>query len=195
MNERFAPDWDRLPDNFWELLFGDRNPVDVEIGPGLGEFLVAIASRQPQRNFFAVERAASRVRHVQQRIDRQGLTNARILCAEAECVLAMFPAACVERFYIQFPDPWWKRRHHRRRLVNPVFVAELRRVLRPGGTIELVTDVEEYFALAQAALRADPGLEEIPADLDVLTATSFSRKATARGWRLSAATHRKIAEP
>ncbi len=191
MSTPFAPDWCALPSDFWFQIFGERRPIDVEIGPGLGEFLEAIATHHPDRSFFAIERAASRTRVVQQRIDRKGLTNVRVLCAEAECVLALWPDDCVDRFHIQFPDPWWKRRHHRRRLMNPAFVAELRRILRPGGSINLITDVEEYFALAQVALRGDSGLEEVPAELDDFTATSFSRKASVRGWRLSAAKHRK----
>ena len=187
----YDPNWKPLAVDFWADVFGNTNPVAVEVGPGLGEFLEAIATRERDWNFFAVEHAGARAKAVQERIDKHGLTNARIIRTEAELVLHFLPDCCVDRFYIQFPDPWWKRRHHRRRLMTPEFVAELRRTLRPGAEIEFITDVTEYFELAQEALRAEPGLEEIPVEPALLAATSFSRKAAQRGWKLSTATHRK----
>lgn len=185
--------WERLSGDFWPAVFANDNPVAIEIGPGLGEFLETIALREPNWNFFAVERSHSHARTIQQRIDRKQLSNARVIRCEAEFVLALLPDNCVDGYYIQFPDPWWKRRHHRRRLMTPAVVSQLHRTLRPGRCIEFITDVEEYFALAFGALDAEPGLEHIPTDPDLLTATSFSRKAAARGWKLSASTHRKLA--
>jgi len=191
MSSIFLPDRTPLRPDFWREIFGNDRPVAVEIGPGLGEFLEAIARHRPDWNYFAIERAQTRTLTVQEKIDKHGLDNARALCSEAQFVLALLPDDCVDRFYIQFPDPWWKRRHHRRRLMTPAFAAELARTLRPGCEIEFVSDVKEYFDLAFAALEAQPALEHIPTDPKLLTATSFSRKAAVRGWELSASIHRK----
>jgi tRNA (guanine-N7-)-methyltransferase len=180
-----------LRPDFWQEIFGNANPIAVEIGPGLGEFLITAAVRRRDRNFFAIERSSSRAAHIEQRLLDKRLTNARVLRGDATCVLTILPDACVGTYYVQFPDPWWKRRHYRRRLMTGSFVAELRRTLRPGGTIELITDVEEYYELAVAALDADTGLELLSTDLDLMTATSFSRKAHQRGWHLRACIYLK----
>lgn len=192
MTIEFNPDFRPLDPSIWKILFGNERQVAVEIGPGAGEFLAYIATRQPDWNFFAIEQLRSRTAIVQRRIDDHGLSNARVLCAPAECVLALLPEGCVDRFHIQFPDPWWKRRHHRRRLMKPALVAQLHRALRVGGTIEFLTDVEEYFRLSFAALTANPGLEHIGIPELPIT-TSFSRKAAVRGWNVYASSHRKRA--
>lgn len=105
----------------------------------------------------------------------------------------MLPAACVAAFHIQFPDPWWKRRHHKRRLWSAHFVATLHRALVPHGTIELITDVGEYFALAQTCLAAEPGLEPVTLDCAAGLHTSFARKAVARGATIYRSLHRRRA--
>lgn len=191
MTTIIRPDWESLPHSYWAQIFGNDRPVAVEIGPGLGEFLEFIANQRPDWNFFAIERSRTRAAAVQRRIDSARLENARVLPAPAECVLAILPESSVDRFYIQFPDPWWKRRHKRRRLMTPALATQLRRALRPDAVIEFITDVEEYYGVARAALQSEPGLEEISTDPKLQTATSFSRKATKRGWNLHAATYRK----
>ncbi len=192
MKQPFRPEWSRLPDSVWTEIFGNDRPVAIEIGPGLGEFLEVIARREPGWNYYAIERSRTRTLAVQNRIDRAGLINTRVLAAHAECVLSILPDESVDRFYIQFPDPWWKRRHQRRRLMTPELVSMLRRVLRTGAVIEFITDVEEYFGVAQKALQSDPGIEEVPTNPELVTATSFSRKAAKRGWKLHTATYRKL---
>jgi tRNA (guanine-N7-)-methyltransferase len=179
-----------LPDDCWRQLFDNDHPVAVEIGPGRGEFLATAARGAPQWNFFAIEHSASRTVEVAQRLQRLGVANARVLCADATCLLALVPERSVDAFYVLFPDPWWKRRHQKRRLMTPPFVATLRRALRVGGTIELMTDVDEYFALAQAALAGDAGLQPLEAAPPRALQTSFARKAVNRG----AAIHRTIYE-
>ena len=148
-----------LPSDCWQQVFGNARPVTVEIGPGRGEFLVDTARRRPDWNCFAIEHSASRTAEVGRRLGAAGIGNARVLCADATCLVELMPAASVAAFYALFPDPWWKRRHHKRRLMTPFFVAALRRALRAGGTIELITDVEAYFALAGDALSGDAELE------------------------------------
>jgi tRNA (guanine-N7-)-methyltransferase len=189
----FAPDFRPLSPDAWKEIFGRSAPVCVEVGPGLGEFLVAMATHHPEQDFFAVEHVKSRVVHIQAELRRRALNNARALHADANFALALLPPASVDSVFVQFPDPWWKRRHHRRRLLTPPFVAKIRRALRPGGTVELITDVAEYFERARPLLDADPGLELVTTDLSLVTATSFSRKAMRRGAQLHACLHRRVA--
>ncbi len=190
MRVRFAPQWVLTP-TFWADVFGNDHPVAVEIGPGRGEFLEAAARAEPSWNFFAIEQDGARASLVRKRIETRALPNARIVCAPAEYVLAILPDACVDRFHIQFPDPWWKRRHHRRRLIKRELVAELHRTMRQGATIDFLTDVDEYFALAQRIFAEEPGLVPETTAPELLTTTSFARKASERGWDVSAATYRK----
>lgn len=192
MTLSFAPDYTPLTAAVWSQIFGNDRPVAIEIGPGVGEFLAHAAAAEPGVNFYAIEHLKSRVAVVEERLAEHRLANARVVCAAAECVLQLLPDDCVDRYYIQFPDPWWKRRHHRRRLMTRALVAHLRRTLRPGGGIEFLTDVEEYFGLAMAALEGDAGLVRCD-DPALPVTTSFSRKAAVRGWRMWAATFRKRA--
>jgi tRNA (guanine-N7-)-methyltransferase len=180
-----------LPLDLWQGIFGNGRPVAVEIGPGRGDFLVASARSEPESNFFAIERSGSRALRLRQRVDARGLGNVRVLQADATCVLELLPDACVERYHVQFPDPWWKKRHARRRLWTPAFVSLLRRTLRPGGSIELVTDVGDYFAFAQTLLDAQAGLQRESAGPTEIAATSFARKALARGDTLYRSEHRR----
>jgi tRNA (guanine-N7-)-methyltransferase len=180
-----------LAPDFWHGVFGNERPVAVEIGPGKGDFLLASARREPQVNFFAIERSVSRALRLRQRVEAVGLGNVRVLNADAPCTLDLLPDACVERYHVQFPDPWWKKRHARRRIWTPEFVALLRRTLRPGGSIEFVTDVADYFATSLPLLDADAGLERIVAGPIDSAQTSFARKALARGDKLYRSEHRR----
>ena len=121
----------------------------------------------------------------------RGLGNARVIAGDAPCLIAALPEACVAAFYVLFPDPWWKRRHHKRRLWTPPFVAVLRRALVRGGTIELVTDVGDYFAVAQQHLNADAELEVVTIGHPAALETSFARKALRRGAPLYRSVHRR----
>ncbi len=187
MSDQLAPP---LPADCWRQLFGNDGRIAVEIGPGRGEFLADAARRAPDWNFFAIEHSASSTREVADRLQRLGVRNARVLCADATCLLALLPEQSVDAFYVLFPDPWWKRRHHKRRLMTPSFVATLRRALRVGGTIELMTDVEEYFTLAQDALGGEQVLQPVAEVAPRALQSSFARKAANRG----AAIHRAIYE-
>lgn len=186
-----ALDTGPLGRDLWHEIFANQLPVWVEIGPGGGEFLIAVARQHDQRNFFAIERSASRASAIERRIQRTGIENARVLNADASCVLPLLPEACVAGYFVQFPDPWWKRRHGRRRLWTQEFVAALPRTLIGGGTIEMVTDVEEYFSVAQSHLGAESALECVVAGSAEYTATSFARKALARGDSIYRSVHRR----
>jgi tRNA (guanine-N7-)-methyltransferase len=185
--ERLGP----LPADCWRQIFANDRAVAVEIGPGRGEFLLASARRDPERNFFAIEHSMSRTREVAERLARAGVANARVIAGDASCLIELFPPASVTAFHVLFPDPWWKRRHQKRRLWTPRFVAALRCALLPGGTVQLITDVPDYFELAQRSLAGDPELELVGIDHPTSIQTSFARKAVARGDALHRSVHRR----
>lgn len=180
-----------LPADCWRQIFDNERAVAVEIGPGRGEFLLASAQAAPARNFFAIEHSFSRTREISAKLVRDRVVNARVISGDAVCLVELFPAASISAFHVLFPDPWWKRRHQKRRLWTPRFVGALRRALLEGGTIELITDVPDYFALAQEALSADAGLELVTVGHPSAVQTSFARKAIARGDRLYRSMHRR----
>src|SRR4030042_1162348 len=127
-------------------IFGRRAPVHVEIGSGKGTFLVHEAKARPEVNFLGIEWARKYYRHVGDRIGRWGLTNVRIVRGEAAAFLRDFVAdESVDCFHIYFPDPWPKKRHHKRRFLQRSNVETLIRCLRPGGTIHIATDHADYF--------------------------------------------------
>jgi tRNA (guanine-N7-)-methyltransferase len=175
------PERPAIPPTLWLAVFGTPYPVAIEIGPGRGEFLRTMARARPDWNFLAIERSAARGRAVARLLERDALTNARILCADATCLLAQLPPASVAALFVQFPDPWWKRRHHKRRVWTPSFVATVRHILARGATVEFLTDVEETFTLGLACLDADGGFERLAADQLLSHETSFGRKALRRG--------------
>jgi len=160
--------------------FGNRRPVEVEIGPGKGAFLLARAARRPEINFLAIDWVARYAACVADRAYRAGLPNVRALCADAGDIFATGLAGrAVWRVHIYFPDPWPKRRHWRRRLIQPAFAANLRRVLRPGGIAAVATDDAPYFRRIRWVLSAVDGLVEVPfpqAPGRLLVGSNFERK-------------------
>jgi len=132
----------------------------VEIGFGRGEFLRHLAREAPDVAHLGVELSFKRVLKMARRIARTEERNVRLLEARGEEVLRdVLRDASVETFWINFPDPWPKKRHHRRRLLQAPLVAALARKLVPGGRLELATDHEEYAQAIDEVLRAERGLE------------------------------------
>lgn len=152
----------------WSAVFGNDRRVEVEIGSGRGDTLLAAAAAAPATNFFAVEYAATAVAKLVRRAARHRLTNLRAIAADARCVIIhCVPDASVAAYHIYFPDPWPKTRHHHRRLVSRAFAPHLARTLTPGGALHLATDVhpllEEFSANLEAAgLRAHLGAPPPP---------------------------------
>jgi len=180
-------------EEFRRGLFGSPNPLEVEIGPGRGEFLFERARGYPERNFLAIERAAGRSARLRQNLRTRQLHNVCVTTGDAACVVRLFPACSVAAYHILFPDPWWKRRHYRRRLFTPEFVAAVCRTLVANGEIFLVTDVEAYFGLAQQLLSAVPDLDLVSAGPGSAPSTTFAEKATARGSTFWRSIHRRRA--
>jgi tRNA (guanine-N7-)-methyltransferase len=179
---------------FWTHIFGNDRAVEVEIGPGTGTFMLSAASVRSHINFFGIERSRTRAGRLQAEINARLLPNARVLAADAACIVAMsIPPLSVSAYHIYFPDPWWKRRHHRRRLFTPDFAAALTRTLAPGGHLHVATDVDETFAqIIEAVGRCGSLLRRDAAPGLRTTATAFERKGLARGARISEATLVKL---
>lgn len=144
-------------------IFDTPRPVEIDIGCGDGSFLAQRAAQHPDRNFLGIERLLGRVRRSCRRAERLGLGNVRVLRLESAYALEhVLPLGCVEVIHVSFPDPWPKRRHHRRRLVNAAFLDALHATLSPGGELRLSTDDAPYFTWMQSvsAGRADFAAED-----------------------------------
>jgi tRNA (guanine-N7-)-methyltransferase len=179
--------------SFWSSIFGNDHPVDIEIGPGAGTFLLSVAAEHPERNYFAIEHSRGRALSVEAAVAAGDLRNVRIIHADASCVVGtLIPAASVAAYHIYFPDPWWKRRHHRRRLFTPDFAGALARTLAPMGRVYVASDVADVFAVMRTTLTATHALAEIErAPSPRRTVTSFERKGVARGATIRQATFAK----
>jgi len=177
----------------WAYVFGNEHPVEVEISPGTGTFLLNAARRHPAVNFLAIEHSHSRAVRLEARVLAQQLPNARVLYGDAACVVAtLIPSASVAAYHIYFPDPWWKRRHQRRRLFGPSFVVALDRTLVPGGCVYLATDVDEVYALMRHSLSA-AGFVPAAGPPPAAPPSAFERKGVQRGATIQRATFAKPA--
>ena len=183
---------DMLPNDCWQRLFGNDHPVAIEIGPGRGEFLRAVAAARPGWNFYAVERSSTRTAQIEAQLTTAGLANARVLWGDAGCVLPALPAGSAAAVFIQFPDPWWKRRHFKRRVWTPGLAAAIRHVLAAGAEVEFLTDVKETFTLGLGLLDAEPELERLAVGQLEHHATDFARKALSRGGVIYRSRHRHV---
>jgi tRNA (guanine-N7-)-methyltransferase len=141
-------------------LFGNESPVWLEIGFGNGDNLAALAERHPDRNYLGVEAHRPGVGHLLLQLEARGLRNVRVLRHDAVEVLAhsLAPASLAGTFLF-FPDPWHKRRHHKRRILQPEVVALLAAAIRPGGLFHAATDWEDYARQMLAVLEASPAFE------------------------------------
>lgn len=164
-------------------MFPAPQPVEVELGCGDGGFLLARAQKHPERNFIGVERLLGRIRKIDRKGRRLGLTNLRGVRLEAGYFVEyLLPAASVAALHVYFPDPWPKRRHHRRRLVNDRFPELARRVLAPDGVVYLRTDFAEYFAQMTRVFAANPAFEAAPTPADLAAElTDFEKEFVAQG--------------
>ena len=175
------------PLNF-EELFPVSQPVELEVGSGRGLFLMNAAMLQPHINFLGIECDLKEARRAARRVQKRNLQNARMIGGDARRLIAHYlPTGCLSAVHVYFPDPWWKRRHRKRRIFCPTFVAEVARLLRPGGSLHSWTDVEEYFGQIRKLVNQSPVLAEQPPpdekaprhDMDYHT--SFERKKRQAG--------------
>ena len=141
----------------FDRAFGRRAPRVLEIGFGMGETTAAIAQMRPDDDFLAVDVHSPGVGSLLRRIAELGLANVRIVQHDAvELVAAMIPHATLAGIHVFFPDPWPKKRHHKRRLLKPEFVRELALRLAPNGYLHVATDWETYAQEILETLSAEP---------------------------------------
>ena len=144
-----------------ENLFPGDRPLELDVGCGDGGFLLQMAAHHPDRDFLGLERLLGRVRKVCRRAERRGLANVKILRLESGYALEyLLPRAAVSRLHLLFPDPWPKKRHHRRRLLQPTILPACARVLEPRGELLFKTDHEPYYEEALKVIGAPGGFEQ-----------------------------------
>lgn len=178
-------------------------PLELEVGSGKGLFLTTAAAAAPDHCFLGVEISHGYARMTAGRLAKQQAGNARIIAGDGNILVRnLFPDACLDAIHVYFPDPWWKARHRKRRVLSDMFLAHAGRVLVRGGVLHVWTDVEEYFEEAMAAA-AGTGVFSAPTDVpqrqathDLDYRTHFERRTRLAGqpvWR--AALERTAVEP
>jgi tRNA (guanine-N7-)-methyltransferase len=163
------------PDKGLELAAGMINAAQIfdqdaetvlEIGFGMGQSLVAMAAAAPEKNFIGIEVHRPGVGKLLQEMAAQGVHNIRVYCDDAVEVLAQCIADnSLDRVQIYFPDPWHKRKHNKRRLIQPEFVAKLRSKIKPGGVVHLATDWEDYAQQMMKVMSAAEGFNNQVGDM------------------------------
>jgi len=179
----------------WPELFARDAPTDLEIGAGKGKFLNELATARPDRNLLAVERSAKYHRLCCDRAARRGLTNVRLLRTTGEDLLfRLIPEASVETIYVLFPDPWPKKRHHKRRFFKPENVAAMASALTIGGRLLVKSDHGDYAEIIGEVLAGASGLTSIDPDeaFAELPLTGFEHKYGIEGRPIHAFAFEKI---
>jgi len=158
-----------LPDGPLDLAgwFGRQAPVLLEIGPGMGETTAALAQAAPELNHLAVDVFQAGLAQLSMRVEAAGIENLRLLRGDAVVLLERhIPAGSLSGVRIFYPDPWPKKKHHKRRLVQPSFMALVASRLEPGGRVHLATDWAEYAEQMLEVCSAEPLLRNVHSDVD-----------------------------
>jgi len=170
-----------VPESYLSVLnlgttFGRAAPLDVDLGCGDGSFLCELAQRNPDRNFLGIDKLSGRVAKSCRKA--AALENVRVLNVEISYAVRYFlPEEAVETFYLFFPDPWPKRRHHRRRLVTTQFLDFIYLALKSSGIFRIATDQLDYFQQIQRIATGHAGFDEVEnAGAASLPLTKFERR-------------------
>jgi tRNA (guanine-N7-)-methyltransferase len=173
----------------WRDLFGNENPVEIEVGFGKGLFLATAAAANPTVNFLGIEIERKCQLFAATRLANRNPTNVRLAFADARTLLKdRVAAASVSVLHVYFPDPWWKARHRKRRVFTPEFAHTVGVILKHGGRLSIATDVEAYHGVMMQIVRdLGPAFRELPPpaatepahDMDYLT--NFERKFRKQG--------------
>lgn len=144
-----------------ESVFGRKpDTLEVDLGSGKGRFLLARATAHPDVSYLGIDCLLLRILRVEREARRRRLSNIRLIYVEACYALSyLLPARSVTTYYIFFPDPWPKRRHHRRRLFDPEFLNALDKTLVPGGAVHIATDHQDYFEDIRKMILGDSRFE------------------------------------
>ncbi len=183
---KYGFEFERKLLNFAEL-FGNENPITLEIGFGMGASLAEQAKLNPERNFLGIEVHRPGVGALLSRIKENGATNVRVIAFDAVEVLAqMIGEHTLDRVQLFFPDPWPKKRHHKRRIVKPEFVQRLQSKLKVGGIFHMATDWENYAEHMLEVMLAEQGWKNLSSSNDYVPKPDDRpvTKFQARGERL-----------
>jgi tRNA (guanine-N7-)-methyltransferase len=179
-------DTDQLPNDLSsKSLFGNQYPLELEVGSGKGLFIDNASLANPEHNYLGVEIIAKYAKHSAAKLARRQATNAMMISGNAEPLLAKSIAeGSLEAVHVYFPDPWWKKRHRKRRVLNEQSIINLTRCLRPGGRFHFWTDVLDYFEdTVELIAEISPILgvpipeDEIAATHDLDYRTHFERRS------------------
>jgi len=148
-----------------QAAFVNNHPLVVEVGFGMGDSLLAMAKAEPSLNFVGIEVHPPGVGRLINSAAKEGVANLKVYMADAKDVLTdCIPDASLARFQLYFPDPWHKKKHHKRRIVQPEFIALIARKLQPGGLLHMATDWQEYAEQMLEVARAEPQLANTVVD-------------------------------
>jgi tRNA (guanine-N7-)-methyltransferase len=164
-------------------IFEREVPIHVDVGCGEGAFIVAMAKANPQCNFLGVERLVGRVRKVCRRAANARLGNVRVLCVESSYTMdKLIPPQSVSVVHVMFPDPWPKRKHRARRLIERQFLDAVHSALRSHGELRLTTDDGDYFEHMKQVAAAHEGFSQSPwPDDPTYPQTDFEKRFRAQG--------------
>lgn len=165
-----------------ETIFGNDQPVELEVGFGKGSFLVESATKNPQINYLGIEIDKGLQLYVATRLLKRSFTNTKVLQGDGYRLLQGIEDGALQAVHVYFPDPWWKKRHRKRRVFTEAFVEEVSRVLTPRGTLYIATDVAEYFQVMISIMTNRIDFEATQFDRSetkdlTLPMTNFERKA------------------
>lgn len=151
-----------------QALFETPQEIELEIGSGKGHFVLTYSEKHPDRNYLGNEVARKYAEFAAYRLARHSRENARMLQGDGmRLVNELMPNESVMAVHVYFPDPWWKERHRKRRVIQPQSVKSFERILKPGGVFHFWTDVEQYFEEACETVAAESGLTG-PHEVEVL---------------------------
>jgi tRNA (guanine-N7-)-methyltransferase len=177
----------------WSAVFGNDHPVEIEVGFGKGLFLLTASQQRPDVNFLGIEIERKYQLFTANRVAKRGLGNVRLVCTDARGFLRAYVAeGSVQAVHVYFPDPWWKKRHHKRRVFTDDFAAVCARVLQPGGRLEVMSDVEEYFTLISGLIAEQALLRLVATDAGATYRTNFERKYREAGKPIYAASYERL---
>jgi len=164
-------------------LFKRAAPLEIEVGSGKGLFLVAASGENPDGNYLGCEVSRKYARFAAAKLARQQRENAIMVHGDAQRLFReVLPDACAASVHVYFPDPWWKKRHRRRRVLNESLLNDVERLLQPAGVFHFWTDVEEYFRVTLELVSETTNLDgphevsERPAAHDMDYRTHFERR-------------------
>ena len=132
----------------WHLIFGNENPIHIEIGMGKGQFIMKLAKEHPDINYIGIERYSSVLLRALQKMEIEPLPNIRFLCMDASIITEVFDKEEVAKIYLNFSDPWPKERHAKRRLTRRQFFERYDKILAGNGVVEFKTDNDDLFAFS-----------------------------------------------